>query len=36
MTDLLHEAFVDPKDKSSESIDVPSEEDVLNNKVAEK
>lgn len=39
MTDLLHEAFVDPKDKSTESstaVDVPSEEDVLNNKEAEK
>ncbi len=36
MTDLLHEAFVDPKDKSTANIDVPSEEDVLNNKEAEK
>jgi len=36
MTDLLHDTFAPEKDKSSDSIEVPSEEDVLNNKVAEK
>ena len=31
MNDLLHETFVPDSDKKSDSIDVPSEDEVLNN-----